>query len=142
MVELIYIFSSGYYYDTCEKNEEDKDLSIVSNVELTKLFLGKKVRNTLNSDLDGTLVMCIYILYVGIVLIQISKVIEMNLSANQERSEMEKKRLEWKVEGHPTENAAVRGGPVDPVKLVVELVPMEIRTFLIDLAYMGMSRSS
>lgn len=116
----------------------------MSNVELTKLFPGKKVRNTLNSDLDGTLVMCIYIyiLYVGIVLIQISKVIEMNLSANQERSEMEKKRLEWKVEGHPTENAAVRGGPVDPVKLVVELAPMEIRTFLIDLAYMGMSRSS
>lgn len=94
---------------------EDKDLSIVSNVELKKLFPGKKI----------------------------SKVREVNLSANQERSEMEKKRLEWKVEGHhPTENGAVRGGPVDPEKLVVELAPMEIRTFLIDLDYIKMSESS
>lgn len=57
----------------------------------------------------------------------------MNLSANQERSEMEKKRLEWEVEGPPpTGDEAMRGGPIDPAKLVVELGPMEIRTFLLD----------
>lgn len=59
----IYFFIWVY---TCEKTGEDKDLSIVSNVELRKLFPGKKVRNTLNSDLDGTLVMCVYI-YIYIV---------------------------------------------------------------------------
>lgn len=64
---------------------------------------------------------------------QISKVTEMNLSANQERSTMEKKRLAWKVEGSAEEETkVVRGGPVDPATLVVELAPMEIRTFFID----------
>lgn len=63
---------------------------------------------------------------------QISKVTEMSLSANQERAEMEKKRLVWKVEGSSEESKVVRGGPVDPTKLVVELVPMEIRTFFVD----------
>lgn len=58
----------------------------------------------------------------------------MNLSANQERTEMERKRLVWKVEESSSgEIKVVRGGPVDPAKLVVELAPMEIRTFLIDL---------
>lgn len=56
----------------------------------------------------------------------------MSLSANQERAEMEKKRLVWKVQGSTEESKVVRGGPVDPTKLVVELVPMEIRTFFID----------
>lgn len=59
----------------------------------------------------------------------------MSLSANQERAEMEKKRLAWKVEGSSEEEAAakvMRGGPVDPTKLVVDLAPMEIRTFIID----------
>lgn len=56
----------------------------------------------------------------------------MSLSANQEREEMEKKRLSWKVEGSSgDEGSVLRGGPVDPVKLVVELAPMEIRTFVI-----------
>ncbi|KAF6160103.1 hypothetical protein GIB67_018883 [Kingdonia uniflora] len=50
---------------------EDKDLSVLANVELEKLFPAKKIR----------------------------KVIETNLSANQERAAMEKKRLVWKVEG-------------------------------------------
>jgi alpha-mannosidase len=60
-------------------------------------------------------------------------VTETNLSANQERTEMEKKRLVWKVEGSSQEEHKVaRGGPVDPAKLVVELAPMEIRTFVID----------
>ena len=55
----------------------------------------------------------------------------MNLSANQERAEMEKKRLKWKVEGSQNAETVVRGGPVDPSNLVVELGPMEIRTFII-----------
>jgi alpha-mannosidase len=44
---------------------------------------------------------------------------------------MEKKRLKWKVQGPPPEEDVVRGGSVDPSKLIVELAPMEIRTFLI-----------
>lgn len=70
---------------------------------------------------------------------QISKVTEMNLSANQERSTMEKRKLAWKVQGSAeAETKVVRGGPVDPAKLVVELAPMEIRTFLIDFDYIKM----
>lgn len=47
---------------------------------------------------------------------------------------MEKKRLVWKVEGGSEEEEVkvVRGGTVDPTALVVELAPMEIRTFIID----------
>lgn len=61
---------------------------------------------------------------------QISKITETSLSANQERVEMEKKRLVWKVEGSSEEEPkVVRGGPIDPTTLVVELAPMEIRTF-------------
>lgn len=58
----------------------------------------------------------------------------MSLSANQERLEMERKRLVWNVEGSSEEEEpkALRGGPVDPTKLVVDLAPMEIRTFTID----------
>lgn len=62
----------------------------------------------------------------------------MSLSANQERAEMEKKRLVWEVEGSGEKSEVVRGGPVDPEKLVVELGPMEIRTFLIDFAVLGL----
>ena len=70
--------------------------------------------------------------------IQISSAEEMSLSANQGRAEMEKKRLVWKAEGSPegannnNNYKAVRGRAVDPAKLVVELGPMEIRTFLIN----------
>lgn len=50
---------------------------------------------------------------------------------------MEKSRLKWKVEGNEDEEGrVVRGGDVDPVQLVVELAPMEIRTFIIDLDYL------
>ncbi|KAL2500188.1 Glycosyl hydrolase family 38 protein [Abeliophyllum distichum] len=83
---------------------EDKDYSVVTSVELKKLFPDKKI----------------------------IKVTEMNLSANQERREVEKKRLDWKVEGTTEEVSVVKGGGVDPVKLVVELAPMEIRTFVIE----------
>lgn len=61
---------------------------------------------------------------------QIGKVVETSLSGNQERSEMEKKRLAWKT-CRNGEGEAERGGAVDPLRLVVELSPMEIRTFLI-----------
>jgi len=74
--------------------------------------------------------------YIGFLLtthpFQINKVTEMSLSANQERAEMEKRKLNWKVEGSTEEPKVVRGGPVDPINLVVELAPMEIRTFFID----------
>ncbi|XP_058102936.1 alpha-mannosidase At3g26720-like [Magnolia sinica] len=82
---------------------EDKDLSVISKVELKKIFPNKKI----------------------------TKVTETGLSANQERVEIEKKRLVWKVDGPPEEEPKVRGGPVDPSTLVVELGPMEIRTFVI-----------
>ena len=60
---------------------------------------------------------------------QIEEVKEVSLSANQEKSEM--KRMKWKVEGNNTEPIPVRGGPVNNSTLVVELGPMEIRTFLL-----------
>ncbi|KAJ6837233.1 putative alpha-mannosidase isoform X1 [Iris pallida] len=90
---------------------EDKDLSKMVNVELKKIFPNK----------------------------MISKITETNLSANQERAEMEKRRLKWKVEG--SQNAGtgvVRGGPIDPSKLIVELGPMEIRTFVINFNYIAL----
>ncbi|KAF9604862.1 hypothetical protein IFM89_011144 [Coptis chinensis] len=84
---------------------EDKDLSTMAAVELKKLFPKK----------------------------EISKVTEMSLSANQERAEMEKKRLVWNTGSAPEEEPTVlRGGHIDPRKLLVELGPMEIRTFVID----------
>ncbi|XP_038999526.1 probable alpha-mannosidase At5g13980 [Hibiscus syriacus] len=85
---------------------EDKDLSVMAWVQLKKVFVHKKI----------------------------NKVTEMSLSANQGRAEMERKRLVWKVEGSSEEAPkVVRGGPVDPAKLVVELAPMEIRTFVMEL---------
>ncbi|XP_052182651.1 probable alpha-mannosidase At5g13980 [Diospyros lotus] len=86
---------------------EDKDLSVVASVDLKKLFHDKKI----------------------------TKITEMSLSANQEKEEMLKKRLVWEVQDSQDEEFKVlRGGPVDPVKQVVELAPMEIRTFIVDLA--------
>ncbi|KAL3722071.1 hypothetical protein ACJRO7_034428 [Eucalyptus globulus] len=83
---------------------EDKDLSVMSNVELKSLFPGKKI----------------------------GKVTEMSLFANQERAEMERKRLVWEVEGSKgDEDTILRGGPIDPTELVVEIAPMEIRTFIV-----------
>ncbi|XP_020106647.1 probable alpha-mannosidase At5g13980 isoform X2 [Ananas comosus] len=89
---------------------EDKDLSVMASVELKKIFPNKKI----------------------------IKITETNLSANQERAEMEKKRLKWKVQqGSSGAETVVRGGPVDPSKLVVELGPMEIRTFILNLDYLA-----
>lgn len=54
----------------------------------------------------------------------------MSLSANQEKLEM--KKMTWKVEGESGKtHSPVKGGPVDASTLVVELGPMEIRTFLL-----------
>lgn len=61
----------------------------------------------------------------------------MSLSANQEREEMEKKRLVWQVEGDRKEDTTVRGGPVDVSKPVVMLGPMELRTFIITFEYIS-----
>ncbi|XP_074275155.1 putative alpha-mannosidase At5g13980 [Silene latifolia] len=84
---------------------EDKELSSMANVELKRLFPTKKI----------------------------GKVTETSLSANQERTEMVKKRLVWKSEGASAkEHKVVRGGPIDPAQLVVQLAPMEIRTLLIE----------
>ncbi|XP_073060322.1 probable alpha-mannosidase At5g13980 [Primulina eburnea] len=85
---------------------EDKDLSVMTTVELKRVFPNKKIYD----------------------------IHEMSLSSNQEREEMEKKRLSWKVEGGSNKQASPgpRGGPVHPAELVVELAPMEIRTFIID----------
>ena len=62
--------------------------------------------------------------------VQIKEFIETNLSANQKKSEM--KKLNWRVTGDTESGPApVKGGPVDSRALVVELGPMEIRTFLL-----------
>ncbi|KAE8695700.1 hypothetical protein F3Y22_tig00110694pilonHSYRG00329 [Hibiscus syriacus] len=83
--------------------EEDSVLSVMTRVELKKLFRGKKRSQ------------------------------EMTLPANQEREEMEKKILVWEVEGEENQNSKViRGSQVDPKDLEVELAPMEIRTFVIE----------
>ncbi|TKY73710.1 Alpha-mannosidase protein [Spatholobus suberectus] len=87
--------------------DEDKDLSVKATVELKKVFPDK----------------------------QINKITEVSLSANQERAEMERKRLVWQVKGSPQEPKVWRGGPVDSEKLVVELAPMEIRTFIINFGH-------
>ncbi|XP_058102935.1 alpha-mannosidase At3g26720-like isoform X2 [Magnolia sinica] len=92
---------------------EDKDLSVMAKVELKKIFPNKKI----------------------------TKLTETGLSANQERVEMEKKRLIWKVDGPPEEEPNVRGAPVDPSTLVVELGPMEIRTFVIVFDFIKMVNS-
>ncbi|CAI9113742.1 OLC1v1014408C1 [Oldenlandia corymbosa var. corymbosa] len=84
---------------------EDKDLSVPANVELKKLFPNKKI----------------------------NKITEMGLSANQKREDMEKKRLAWRADSSSdATKKPSRGGPVDPMRLVVQLAPMEIRTFTIE----------
>lgn len=61
---------------------------------------------------------------------QIKEITETSLSTNQVKSEM--KRLNWKIEGGDENTSSpVRGDPVDSEALVVELGPMEIRTFLL-----------
>ncbi|XWS45559.1 hypothetical protein CRYUN_Cryun15aG0146900 [Craigia yunnanensis] len=81
---------------------EDTTYSTIAKVELKKMFNGKTIK----------------------------EMKEMSLTTNQVKSEM--KKLSWKVEGdNGKEPSPVRGGPVDNSTLVVELGPMEIRTFLL-----------
>ncbi|KAL9679438.1 hypothetical protein QQ045_017300 [Rhodiola kirilowii] len=86
--------------------DEDAEYSKPAIVELTKLFAGKKITNLR----------------------------ETSLSANQDKSQMSKKT--WKVEGETKSvGHAFRGGPVHGSTLIVELGPMEIRTFLLNFSY-------
>ncbi|KAK8653086.1 hypothetical protein V6N13_127101 [Hibiscus sabdariffa] len=81
---------------------EDSTYSKLAKVELKQMFSGRKIK----------------------------EVEEMSLTINQVKSEM--KKLAWKVEGENGEQPSpVRGGPLDKSTLVVELGPMEIRTFLL-----------
>ncbi|KAJ3682593.1 hypothetical protein LUZ60_015166 [Juncus effusus] len=60
----------------------------------------------------------------------IKEITETNLSTNQVKSEM--KKLNWKIQGeNKNSSAPLRGTPLDSETLVVELGPMEIRTFLL-----------
>ncbi|KAK0605016.1 hypothetical protein LWI29_021857 [Acer saccharum] len=82
--------------------DENPEYSTLTKVELKKMFNGKSIK----------------------------EVKEMSLTTNQEKSEI--KKMNWKVEGDngPT-RSPFRGGPLDNSILVVELSPMEIRTFLL-----------
>ncbi|KAE8010634.1 hypothetical protein FH972_006989 [Carpinus fangiana] len=81
---------------------EDTEYSKLAKVELKKMFTGKMIK----------------------------EVKETSLSTNQEKSMM--KKMAWKVEGNSSqEPTPIRGGPVDNSTLVVELGPMEIRTFVL-----------
>ncbi|KAJ4843311.1 hypothetical protein Tsubulata_030219 [Turnera subulata] len=85
----------------CEEGE-DANYSGLAKVELKKVFRGRTIK----------------------------EVKETSLSANQDKSAV--KRMTWKVEGDTgTQPSPVRGGPVDNTALIVELGPMEIRTFLL-----------
>ncbi|KAK4747701.1 hypothetical protein SAY87_014287 [Trapa incisa] len=89
---------------------EDEEYSATASVELKRLFPNRKI----------------------------VKVTETSLSANQERTEMENRRLKWKAMETASETEVKRGGTVNPVKLVVELAPMEVRTFIIELSFLQM----
>ncbi|CAL5324259.1 unnamed protein product [Camellia sinensis] len=81
---------------------EDAEYSTLAKVELKQVFSGKMIK----------------------------EVKEVSLSTNQDKSQM--KKMTWKVEGdNGGAPRAIRGGPVNISDLVVELGPMEIRTFLL-----------
>ncbi|CDY18591.1 BnaA09g08040D [Brassica napus] len=85
---------------------EESEYSKVAKVELKKLFPGKTIKG----------------------------VKEMSLVATQEKAKM-KEKMKWKVEGEAEQSQSSshpqKGGPLDSSALVVELAPMEIRTFLL-----------
>lgn len=81
---------------------EDADYSTITKVQLKEMFAGKRIKT----------------------------IKETSLSANQGKNEM--KKMSWKIEHDSGSNAApIRGVPVDMSSLVVELGPMEIRTFIV-----------
>lgn len=64
--------------------------------------------------------------------LQIKEVVEVSLSANQKKSDM--KKLEWTVEGNEElQKDILRGRPMRKDENSVEIAPMEIRSFLINL---------
>ncbi|XP_060195923.1 alpha-mannosidase-like isoform X1 [Lycium barbarum] len=81
---------------------EDVDYSTITKVQLKEMFAGKRIK----------------------------EIKETSLSANQGKNEM--KKMSWNID-HDSGNepAPIRGGPVDTSHLVVELGPMEIRTFVV-----------
>jgi len=116
----------------------------MAHVKLKQLFPEKEVRSRNNLNINkmcSPCPFCSYTLRIHIFVppLQIAEVTEMSLSANQERAEMERKRLAWNA-GNPSEEEpkVSRGGPVDPVSLLVELAPMEIRTFVVKFQYIRM----
>ncbi|KAL2520356.1 Glycosyl hydrolase family 38 protein [Forsythia ovata] len=81
---------------------EDTEYSSLAKVELKKLFAEKMIK----------------------------AIKETSLSANQDKSGM--KRTTWQVEGENGSNSdPIRAGPVNMSSLIVELGPMEIRTFVL-----------
>ncbi|WCJ28982.1 Alpha-mannosidase [Euphorbia peplus] len=86
------------------EGDEDATHSKPAKVELKKMFPGKEIKDAK----------------------------EMSLSANQEKSGM--KKMKWKIEGENGTDSStyIRGGIVDSSTLIVELAPMEIRTFLLE----------
>ncbi|KAL1316028.1 alpha-mannosidase-like [Arachis hypogaea] len=82
---------------------EDAHYSSLAKVKLKRMFASKKIK----------------------------ELKEVSLSANQEKSNMKKKT--WKVEGDKGQQPPppLKGGPVNSFHLLVELGPMEIRTFLL-----------
>ncbi|XP_059293041.1 alpha-mannosidase isoform X1 [Lycium ferocissimum] len=81
---------------------EDVDYSTITKVQLKEMFAGKRIK----------------------------AIKETSLSANQGKNEM--KKMSWNIEHDSgSESAPIRGGPVDMSSLVVELGPMEIRTFVV-----------
>ncbi|KAL3345926.1 hypothetical protein AABB24_024727 [Solanum stoloniferum] len=81
---------------------EDVDYSKITKVQLKEMFVGKRIK----------------------------AIKETSLSANQGKNEM--KKMHWNIEyDSGSESAPIRGGPLDMSRLVVELGPMEIRTFIV-----------
>lgn len=60
---------------------------------------------------------------------KIKEVKEVTLSANQEKSEV--KKLEWNIEASEASPKILRGRPLRDDETIVEIAPMEIRTFLL-----------
>jgi alpha-mannosidase len=60
---------------------------------------------------------------------KIKEVKEVTLSANQEKSEV--KKLEWNIEASEASPKMLRGRPLRDDETIVEIAPMEIRTFLL-----------
>ncbi|KAG6518775.1 hypothetical protein ZIOFF_022256 [Zingiber officinale] len=122
---------------------EDVLNSRLSNVDLKKVFAGKTIRSierTGKISLEDFMMHLPCIIYqtwyncisinIRCYYLQIKELRETNLSANQDKSGMKTKK--WRVADDPgSSSAPIRGRPVDNTTLVVELGPMEIRTFLL-----------